>query len=225
MARTIVLMLIAMVFSINARAQLLDTFRLIFKSKTSIDLRFETRYSAISHDPATITGIRMGASFHRKLKMGIGLSWLKNDITQPAYRMNELNKMDTITQYLKFGYICYYIDFVFYKTKRWQLSVPIQAGTGFSWFQTSKPYNLSSSNKKYFLLLYEPGISTQFKITKWVGVGVDVGYRFTLKNNKYIGEKLASPTYAFKILFWADQLFYELLPKHRISQKRGPAAW
>jgi hypothetical protein len=28
-----------------------------------------------------------------------------------------------------------YADFVFHKTKRWQLSVPIQVGTGMYWTQ------------------------------------------------------------------------------------------
>ncbi len=209
----------------NTKAQLLDTFRVIFNSKSSIDLRFETRYSFISHNPATITGIRIGASFNRKLKMGVGVSWLKNTIKEPGYVLNELNKIDTITQYLKLGYICYYLDFVFYKTKRWQLSIPIQAGTGMSWFQTSKPYQLRGNDKKYFLLLYEPGISTQFKIFKYFGLGIDVAYRFTLKNNKYVGDKLNSPTYGLKVLFWPDQLFYEIFPKHKISKKLGPASW
>ncbi len=225
MLRNALLMVFVIVSSINTKAQLLDTFRVIMHSKSSPDMRFETRYSAISHDPATITGLRLGASFNRKLKLGIGVSWLKNNITQPGYVINELNKTDTVTQYLKLGYICYYLDFVFYKTKRWQLSVPIQAGTGLSWFQNTKAYDLNSPAKKSFLLLYEPGISIQFKILKCLGLGFDVCYRFTLKNNKYIGEKLNSPTYGPKILFWPDQLFFDLFPKHKISKKRGPAVW
>ena len=223
--RNIALGLFVLASYTNTKAQLLDTFRVLIHAKSSMDLRLESRYSFITHDPAIITGIRIGASFKRKLKMGIGVSWLKNDITQPGYVINELNKQDTVTKYLKLGYICYYLDFVFYKTKRWQLSVPIQAGTGMSWWQTSKRYNLGGDYNKSFLLLYEPGISTQFKLFPFLGVGVDCGYRFTLKNNKYVGDKLNSPTYAFKVLFWADQLFYELFPKHKFSKKRGPAHW
>ncbi len=74
-------------------------------------------------------------------------------------------------------------------------------------------------------MLYEPGISTHFKAFKWLGLGVDVGYRFALKNNYYVAAQFNSPTYAFKIMFWADQLFYDLFPKAKLTEKKGPAAW
>lgn len=92
------------------------------------------------------------------------------------------------------------------------------------WFQYSDKYNLKT-DPKYFLWIYEPGVSTHFKIFKCLGVGVDINYRFTLKNNKNISEQFSSPTYAFKVMFWADQLFFDLFPNAKYSQKRGPAAW
>src|SRR5574343_453388 len=100
--------------------------------------------------------------------------------------------MVPVNRYLRLGYICLYADFVFHKTKRWQLSVPIQTGLGMSWFQYKDNYNLKSQ-PKYFLWIYEPGISTQFKIFRWAGIGIDVNYRFTLKNNKNIGDHFNSP--------------------------------
>jgi hypothetical protein len=207
------------------KAQWIDTLKVLFKNKSSVDIRLESRNSFITNDRALISGIRIGVSFKRKLRLGGGLSWLKSEISSDDYILSGEKVIDTIPKYLKLGYICLYADFVFYKTKRWQLSVPIQAGLGQSWFQHSTRYDLSSANRKYFLLLYEPGITTQFKIFRWLGLGADVGYRFTLKNNKYIGEKLNSPTYAFKLLFWADQLYFEAFPKSKVSQKYGPAVW
>jgi hypothetical protein len=102
--------------------------------------------------------------------------------------------------------------------------VPIQAGTGVSWYQKEKYYKWSASDPKYFLLLYEPGITVQFKIFKWLGLGNDVAYRFALNNNSKAG-RLNSPTYSFKLLFWIDQLYYELAPKSDITRRYGPAFW
>src|SRR5690606_29358679 len=110
--------------------------------------------------------------------------------------------------YLKFGYICFYADFVFHKTKRWQLSVLLQLGTGLLWYQRQRGYHLNACDPKYFVLFYEPGITAQFKIFKWLGLGSDIAYRFAVKDNTRIGQRLSSPTYAFKILFWVDQLYY-----------------
>ncbi len=207
------------------KAQFLDTLHEVFKNKSSIDVRLESRNSFINNQLISVTGIRLGIAYQRKLRIGGGISWMKSNYATNFYTQNETGKIDTITKYLKFTYLCYYIDFVFYKTKRWQLSVPIQAGTGFAWFQKAKPFNLYSGDKKSFLFLYEPGITAQFKIFKWLGLGTDIAYRFTLKNNKKIGEKLNSPTYSFKILILFDQIFYEIFPKSRITKKLGPAVW
>ncbi len=211
--------------SSSFKAQFLDTLHEVFKNKSNIDVRIESRNSFINNQLISVTGIRLGIAYQRKLRIGGGISWMKSNYATNIYTQNETGKIDTITKYLKFTYLCYYIDFVFYKTKRWQLSVPIQAGTGLAWLQRAKPFNLYSGDKKSFLFLYEPGINAQFKIFKWLGLGTDIAYRFTLKNNKKINEKLNSPTYSFKILILFDQIFYELFPKSKITKKLGPAIW
>lgn len=210
---------------IVVKAQFLDTLHEVFSHKSSIDARFESRNSFINNQIISISGLRLGVAFQRKLRVGGGINWLKSDFKENFYVQNETGKTDTISKHLKLAYLSYYIDFVFYKTKYWQLSVPIQAGTGFSWWQQNKAYSLNNTDKKYFLFLYEPGITAQFKVFKWFGLGADVAYRFTLKNNKKIGEHLNSPTYSFKILVWFDQLYYEIFPNSKLSQKKGPATW
>lgn len=226
MNRCYFILLIFLSFSLHykVKAQLFDSLQAIIKSKSSVDLRIESRYSFIDNDLAVINGIRIGAAFRRKIRFGGGVSWLKSDLYTTEYTMQENYTLNPVKKYLRLGYICFYADFVFYKTKRWQLSVPIQTGLGLSWYQYNDNYNLKSQ-PKYFLWIYEPGIATQFKIFKWLSLGVDVNYRFTLKNNKNIGDHFSSPTYAFKLLFFADQLFYELFPHSKLTQKKGPATW
>ncbi len=211
--------------SLFAKAQFLDSLYHIFRGSSSIDARLESRNSFYQNKLISVTGVRLGVAYKRKLRIGGGLSWLKTNYSENYALLNEGGGTDTLLRYFKFAYLCYYIDFVFYRTKRWQLSVPIQAGTGASWYQPSEKYRLKSSDKKYFLLLYEPGITVQFKIFKWLGLGTDVGYRFVLRNYKKASEKLNSPTYSFKLLFWPDQLFYQLFPEQELTKKYGPAEW
>jgi hypothetical protein len=208
-----------------SNAQFLDSLHDIFNHKSSIDARLESRNSFIDNQIISVTGVRLGVAFQRKLRIGGGVSWLKSDFKKDFYSENELGKTDTITKFLKMAYLAYYVDFVFHKTKRWQLSVPIQAGTGFSWWKNDKRYLAREREKKYFFILYEPGITAQFKVFRWFGLGADVAYRFTLVNSKKIGEKLNSPTYSFKVLVWFDQLYYELFPNSKFTKKKGPAVW
>ena len=104
------------------------------------------------------------------------------------------------------------------------MSVPLQWGAGLTWFKYNNGLQDIKSSKDY-LLLYEPGISVQFKIFKWCGLGTDIAYRFTLQNNRELRNKLNSPTYGFKFLLWFDQLYYLGFPKSKLSKKYGPAAW
>lgn len=216
---------IAILFlSLSVKAQFLDTFKVFMRSRPSIDARLESRYSFFSNTATKVSGVRLGLSFRRKLRVGIGYSWLDGDVSDKLKRPGLYGNQITVNNYLKFHYICYYADFVFYKNKRWQLSVPIQVGTGQAWFQYY--YNGQTiKSKKHFLLIYEPGISTQFKVFKWCGLGFDIGYRFALKNTNNVGDKLNSFAFAPKALIWLDQLFYEVFPKSKPSKKYGPAYW
>lgn len=204
---------------------MLDTLREFFRHKYNIDARLESRYSFFDNQLISVTGARLGVAFQRKLRLGGGISWLKTDVTHTFYSESSAGKTDTIQKFMKFIYLCYYVDFVFYKTKRWQLSVPIQAGTGLSWFQQQKNYRLGSKDPKYLLLLYEPGITVQYKVLKWAGLGTDVAYRFTLRPTKRPENKLNSPSLSFKLLIWFDQLFYEVFPETELAKKYGPAVW
>lgn len=212
------------IISFSIKGQFLDTFKVFLRSRPSIDARLESRYSFLNNNATKVSGVRLGLSFRRKLRVGIGYSWLDANVSDKKIITDDYGKLITTDEFLKFGYVCYYADFVFHKTKRWQLSVPIQVGTGLYWTQYHDGEK-TIKTKQRFLLFYEPGITVQFKITKWCGLGMDVCARLALKNTKYVGEKLNSFVLAPKLLIWFDQIFYSIAPKSKITKKYGPAYW
>ena len=211
--------------SFAAKSQFLDTLTAAIHQQPSIDARLESRYSIIHNDAAKVSGVRLGIVFKRKLRLGGGYSWLATKNYENKLITNSFGKPEMVKDYLKFGYLCYYVDFVFHKTKRWQLSVPIQVGAGLSHFEYTEASGIKIKSRNYFLLIYEPGITVQFKITRWAGLGCDVAYRFGVKNTKFIGQALNSPTISVKYLIWFDQIFFLAFPKSKITQKYGPATW
>ena len=216
--------IVVIVCRLTVNAQFLDTIKSITQKRPGIDARLETRNSFFENGRAKVTGVRLGLIFQKKLRVGVGYSWLSSDVYEKKAIINYLGNKDTVNNYLKFGYIAFYTDFVFYKTKRWQVSVPLQWGAGLTWFKYNNGMQDVSSSKDY-LLLYEPGISVQFKIFRWCGLGTDIAYRFTLQNKRELRNKLNSPTYGFKFLIWFDQLYYLGFPKSKLSKKYGPADW
>ena len=220
----VITIIIFLIISFTIKGQFLDTFKVFLKSRPSIDARLESRSSFLNNSPTKVSGVRLGLSFRRKLRVGIGYSWLDTDVKDAKLITDAFGNLRYTNEYLKFGYVCYYADFVFHKTKRWQLSVPIQVGTGMYWTQYNDGLKTIKS-KQRLLLFYEPGITVQFKATKWCGLGLDVCARLALRNTKYVGEKLNSFVLAPKLLIWFDQIFYMTFPKSKITQKYGPAYW
>lgn len=218
------LTIILLVISLSAKAQWRDTLSALIHAKPSIDARMESRYSFIEHTASKVSGVRLGVSFKRKLRIGAGYSWLDAEVKDKISTTDIYGNPISTYSFFKFGYVCYYVDFVFHKTKRWQLSVPIQVGTGAYWTQYNNGTSLIKS-KKRLLLFYEPGITVQFKATKWCGLGLDVCARLALRNTNYVGEKLNSFIIAPKFLIWFDQIFFMTFPKSRITKKYGPASW
>lgn len=216
-----------------SKSQMIDSLRFFLHNNYSIDARLSSKLSFIDNQLTKVSGLRLGMVFQRKLRVGAGVDWLKTDFSRgfnmfgidPVTRdfSNEENEFET--KYYKLMYFCLYADFVFYKTKHWQLSVPIQIGTGASWFNQNKYYNFGDPEPKYFVFLYEPGITVQYKLTKWLGGGVDICYRFALQNIEKTNVRLNSPSYAFKFVFLLDQLYYDLFPNSEISQTYGPSYW
>ncbi|HQQ95531.1 MAG TPA: acyloxyacyl hydrolase [Bacteroidia bacterium] len=223
--RLIVLFLILNLYPAIAGAQYLDSLQDVIKGKSSIDVRLESRWSFIDHQAITISGVRAGAAYEKKLRLGVGLNWLKTNLSSEVSELSESGQITTHQHYFKLAYVVGYADAVFYKTKRWQLSVPIQIGLGSTWYQDTKGYSLKNTQGSKFLFIYEPGVTVQFKLTQWFGAGADVAYRFVLKNNARVSEQLNSPTYSLKILFWLDQLYYICFPESEWTRRSGPASW
>ncbi|TAL59925.1 MAG: hypothetical protein EPN85_08325 [Bacteroidetes bacterium] len=143
----------------------------------------------------------------------MGISWLKfgnydtaRDNT-PFYldkSFTDSSGQHTVHPYLQFRYVNLFLDYVYYKSGRWQFSIPLQFGIGDARYK----YNFNEENiieSRRIVFLYEPAVAGQYKIMKWFGVGLDVGYRIMIVSNKNIGSKFNSPVYDLKmIIFWGE---------------------
>src|SRR5690606_33273485 len=113
-------------------AQLMDSLPYLIRQKQTFDARLESRFSFIGNQLANVSGVRLGVAWQRKLRIGGGFSWLENDL-RLAHEPFRTAVGTQDFKFLKFSYLCYYMEFVFHKTKRWQLSVPLQVGPGLIW--------------------------------------------------------------------------------------------
>jgi hypothetical protein len=209
---------IALSFCGMADAQVMDTLRASIARKAKFTFKFDTRNSFIANRRAEIFGAKLGVEFDKKLRIGGGVHWLTSPLYKRTYLTSSSGLADSVDAQLSFRYFAYYIEYVFYKTDRWELSIPFQLGAGDSRYRYDYEGNSHVAGKK-MVVLYEPGISTQYKVFRWLGAGADVGLRVMVVNNKAIKENFNSPMYAFKVLIWYDELYKMAFPNSWLTKK------
>jgi hypothetical protein len=206
-------------------AQYRDTIHHAFTSSKTMDGRYESKNSFTNGERIEVVSFKLGVTFGKKVSIGGGYAYLNS----PLKNNNLLPSLSGSISYEKnsfsFRYLCYYVDFIFHKNKRWQLSSQVEFGAGLSKFE-----RLSSGNKNTKagnpMFLYNPAINIKFKLLKWLGAGATIGYRFMLMNETKLGRQFNSPLYSAGILIWWDELALAVFPRSaKINKLLGPSEW
>jgi hypothetical protein len=196
-----------------SEAQVFDSISCSFRRRPSLTGGFATKSTFINGFRSPIFTARAGLDFNHSVRIGAGVSWLKlspyktgSDNT-PFYLDKPI--IDSTGTYmahpaLNFLYVNVFFEYIYFSSLKWQFSVPLQLGAGNSKYT----YNFNGENiteKRHWVLLYEPAVSGQYRIIKWFGVGLDVGMRLMIVTNKSIGTKFNSPMYDIKaIIYWGE---------------------
>jgi len=209
----------------SASSQYMDTLRKAFSSSRTFDFRYESNNSFINHDRVEVQSLKFGVTFGKKITFGAGYCWLNSILFEKHKHFDVETKSDIyLNRRMRLNYFCYYFDYIYYKTKRWQYSIPTQFGSGIANFD----YNYKGKNyhEDFLLVFYEPGINVKYKFYNWLGIGASVGYRMVFKPNKYIASKFNSPLYSGGVLIYWDQLAVSVFKKNKLVQKwLGPEEW
>jgi hypothetical protein len=223
----LLLFFIVALSGVEASAQVIDSIRTALHKRPNVIGSFGTNTSFINGFNSPIFSMNGALDFGHRVRFGLGVSWLqlspyqKGADNTPFYLdkiiTNTQGKNDTVHPALSFSHYDIYLEYVFYKTKRWQFSVPLLFGIGNSKFK----YNYNGqgfTEHKHMILMYQPAASGYYKIFRWFGVGLDVGYRFMIINNRSIGDKFNSPIYNTYVLVFWDTLYKMFFPNTKLAK-------
>jgi len=201
---------------IEAKAQpTLDTIKDCLKQKPQLFGKLDSRNSFISNSRAKIFGVKLGLNYGNRLHFGIGYNQLypnAKNFDKQVYYIKSNNIPDSATAKLKLFYFSTHVEYVYYQNNNWQLSIPLQIGLGKTYYQ----YDLDGKKKEMestIVFIYEPAVSIEYKVLKWIGVGADVGFRFMVTDYRRLNQKFNSPTYAFKILIYYNEIYKSVFKK------------
>lgn len=197
----------------------LDTIQKCLKQKPQLFAKLDGRNSFIENSRAKIFGAKLGIIYGKRLSFGLGYNQLytqKNGFDNTIYLQNKDGSLYPVIARLHMWYISAYTEYVFYTNKHWQLSMPLQIGVGKSYY-THMILDKKIKTVDAFNFIYEPAVSVEYKIVKWVGIGADVGYRFMITSDKHLNKNFTSPTYAFKVLIYYGEIVKSLFPKSKLA--------
>lgn len=198
----------------------LDTIRWSFAQRPHLFAKFDTRDSFIENSRAKIFGFKAGLNFGKRVHVGLGYNQLfppaKNFDTQYYYTQN--SKKDSVTARLRMYYVSAHIEYIFYQTKHWELSMPLQIGVGKTYY-VYMLFNEKHQFQENWNFIYEPAVSVEYKIIKWIGLGVDAGYRFVITADRKINQKFNAPFYAFKLLIYYNEIFKSIFPDSKLAKR------
>ena len=210
----------------SIEAQFLDTLHRSFAGKKGIDFAYDSRNAFIDHNLINVQSLKIGVNFGGKLAIGGGYSWLTTKIYDPKIILDkEANQDVTVQRQLSFSYVCYYVEYTYYKSKRWEFSVPMQVGVG----RLAYAYQykgIETKEDQSFCFVYEPEVDVKFKLCRWIGLEADVGYRILIKNDPLVTKRFNSPLFSFGTFIQWDEIALLVFKKNKwVQHKFGPSDW
>lgn len=181
-----------------------EELRNALKKKPRLEFRLDSRNTFISQDGVRVFGLKLGLSFDNKLTFGLGYNELLSKVKREATYGGEMHDVR-----LGYSYISPYVDFIFYRDDRWELSIPVQIGLGETYYAAlidEKDITFARG----FVLSYEPAITFQYKFLSYFGAGAGVGYRLMVIRNPAIKEDFTSPVYLFKFKIYFQDIYQDI---------------
>jgi hypothetical protein len=200
--------------SVSTRAQLADTIVYSLHQKPKFFVTLASFGTFIDGDFANFNGIRTGLNFNQRVKFGLGYFALANRAVVSTIDINENGNSYQTNGELHIHFFSLSAEYLFSKNESpWQFTIiPFQLGigkSGYDYISRALQSKVSTSNE--LILMYQPEISAQYTIMKWLGIGLTTGYRFTLLRTEKLTEHLNAPTFAVDVRIFVDELVQMLL--------------
>ncbi|MFM7079211.1 MAG: hypothetical protein ACKOYC_05420 [Bacteroidota bacterium] len=203
-----------------------DTPLIGFKGKPKFFLTLEKTASFVGGRAATTNEIKLGLDFKRKLRLGIGFGQLVSDIVVEKDVMSDATGLDTtVPAKLYLSFLSVNSEYVFYESKRWQLSAPSAIGIGSSYFQffnkDEQGLAFEDRTDEGTVLVVNAGGVATYRILRWFGLSAGLGYRYGVVNNDKVLESFNSPVYSFRVRIFFGEIYKMVFPRG-ITGRRDP---
>lgn len=200
---------------IKTQAQLYhvwDSIVYYMQFKPSLTADFDSKNTFVTGHGVPMKGLELGISFKNKISYMLGVYFLREPIYNRATLYKGTTKEATYNTQVYINYWSLIAEYSIYRSRRWNIYMPFQIGTGFA----KKYYYDSTSLKRADrsrIVPVELSITGNYRIWKFIGLSGGLGYRRAFSSNIIKDEDFNGITYSFGIKIWFGDLCYLVAPK------------
>lgn len=188
--------------------QLFDSIAHFAAQPARFVAKLDLRGSFISNHQARIAGAKVGVEHAGRLQYGVGYSFLLS----PVRRSHTHEDGPPLELRLRLGYVAPYVDYAFYQRGPWEVRIPVQLGLGAGSQVYADVLGRKQVYRRTMLLVYEPAMTVQYRLMRYLGVGAGWGFRLVWQMNTPLGEDLTAPIYTFGLRLFVGELWRDLRP-------------
>jgi hypothetical protein len=195
----------------HSSAQLGDSLKKILRVKPTFDFRLDSRNNFISSRKASTYGIKLGFDFDSRLRLGVGFNFLNSKFYDRSIAYQP-PPPSVVSQRLILRYTCVYVDYVYYQTKKWTFSVPVQLGFGRTRYREIYPDFNGRETGVSPIILYEPCLSGEYRFLPWLAVSANAGFRMVILKGASLKQRLTAPVYVGGLSIYWTRLYKVVFP-------------
>lgn len=214
-----------MVSSILVHSQeVSDSITVIKKEKKKNKVKFlfvlDARRSFVLDKKTKFNGFKLGVSIKERHRLGLGVYGMQNPIRLPGLQIDKQEYPDASdTLLFNFNYTSIFYQPVLFVNKRWEISTPHQLGIG-----KIRLYYRDTTDTKDVLFLegavpmFTVSSVFQFKIFRWIGLGLGVGYRMAISSDDDVKNAVNAPFYNFQLKVFLGEIYRMTFKKDQLEE-------
>ena len=194
-----------------------DTIKYSLQQKPILFGNIGTRNSFIDNYGVNILELLAGLKYNDRVKIGIGYHQLYSSsvaFDKPVV-IKDYSGTETVNANLKIWYLSILAEYSYYTSRKWEFSIPLHFGLGEGYYKYHYK-SITGTINNSLMFVYEPAVSAEYKLTRWFGASIDIGYRFLLTDYKHFDQKLNFPTYSLNA-----RIYYRSIYKHIVKKWKG----
>ncbi len=179
---------------------------------------YDARYSIINGHFGTIAGLKLGLEWKSRLRTGAAVYFLSSRIPTRRARPDDI---DDARADLRFRYLALYGEYVLLENRRWELSVPLQAGLGNAYVEYVSPNGSTQETPHDFMGIVEPSVNAQMRVFRWAGLGGGAGWRAPVFVARAVRMELSGPVFFLRGKLFLNDFVAVVRGRERLFTQKG----